>query len=434
MVAEASIMLVLVFAILLAVGIPIVICIAVASLATVLLMLPLDIAVFTAGQKMVSSLNSFSLIAVPFFILSGVIMNNGGIAHKLVEFAKLIVGRVPGSLAHTNIVGNALFGSISSSAIAASTAIGGVMVPLQEKEGYSRKFAAAVNIASAPSGMVIPPSTAFIIFSLISGGTSIAALFVGGYLIGILWAITIMAVAFTIARKRKYPIVQKSEIANINKKKIILDAIPSILLIFIIIGGILTGVFTAIEASAVCVVYALFLALVYYRTLTIKQLPEVLIKAVEMSGIVMLLIAASSLMSFAMAFTGIPDALSQFILGLSTNPLIILLLINIFLLIIGMFMDIAPAILIFTPIFLPIAEGIGIDPVHFGIFFILNLCVGTITPPVGTGLFVGSMVGKEKVENLIKPLMPFYVAMFVLLMVVTYVPEISLFLPNLLGL
>ncbi|SFL47187.1 TRAP transporter, DctM subunit [Gracilibacillus orientalis] len=434
MVAEASILLVLVFAILLAVGIPIVICIAVASLATVLLMLPLDIAVFTAGQKMVSSLNSFSLIAVPFFILSGIIMNNGGIAHKLVDFAKLIVGRVPGSLAHTNVVGNALFGSISSSAIAASTAIGGVMVPLQEKEGYDRKFAAAVNIASAPSGMVIPPSTAFIIFSLISGGTSIAALFVGGYVIGILWAITIMAVAFVIARKRKYPIVEKSETANINKKKIVLDAIPSILLIFIIIGGILTGVFTAIEASAVCVVYALFLALVYYRTLTIKQLPAVLIKSVEMSGMVMLLIAASSLMSFAMAFTGIPDALSQFILGLSTNPLIILLLINIFLLIIGMFMDIAPAILIFTPIFLPIAEGIGIDPVHFGIFFILNLCVGTITPPVGTGLFVGSMVGKEKVENLIKPLMPFYIAMFVLLMVVTYVPEISLFLPNLLGL
>ncbi|MFD2655130.1 TRAP transporter large permease [Gracilibacillus thailandensis] len=434
MVAEASILLVLVFAILLAVGIPIVICIAVASLATVLLMLPLDIAVFTAGQKMVASLNSFSLIAVPFFILSGVIMNNGGIAHKLVEFAKLIVGRVPGSLAHTNVVGNALFGSISSSAIAASTAIGGVMVPLQKKEGYDRKFAAAVNIASAPSGMVIPPSTAFIIFSLISGGTSIAALFVGGYLIGILWAVTIIAVAFVIAKKRNYPIVQKSEIANINKKKIVLDAIPSILLIFIIIGGILTGIFTAIEASAVCVVYALFLALVYYRTLTIKQLPQVLIKAVEMSGIVMLLIAASSLMSFAMAFTGIPDALSQFILGLSANPLIILLLINVFLLIIGMFMDIAPAILIFTPIFLPIAEGIGIDPVHFGIFFILNLCVGTITPPVGTGLFVGSMVGKEKVESLIKPLMPFYVAMFVLLMVVTYIPEISLFLPNLLGL
>lgn len=432
MVMEASLILVLVFAVLLAVGIPIVICISAASLTTVLLMLPLDIAVFTAGQKMVASLDSFSLIAVPFFILSGIIMNSGGIANKLVDFAKLIVGRVPGSMAHTNIVGNALFGSISSSAIAASTAIGGVMVPLQEKEGYERKFAAAVNIASAPSGMVIPPSTAFIIFSLISGGTSIAALFMGGYVIGILWALTIMIVSYIIAKKRKYPIAEKG--ANVNKKKIILDAIPSVLLIFIIIGGILTGIFTAIEASAICVVYALFLALVYYRTLTIKQLPKVLIEAVEMSGIVMLLIAASSLMSFAMAFTGIPAALSNFILNLSSNPLVILLLINLLLLLIGMFMDIAPAILIFTPIFLPIAEGIGVDPVHFGIFFILNLCVGTITPPVGTGLFVGSMVGKEKVERLIKPLMPFYIALFVLLLLVTYIPQISLFLPNLLGL
>ncbi len=432
MVLEASLILVIVFAVLLAVGIPIVICIAIASLSTVLLMLPLDIAVFTSGQNMVASLDSFSLIAVPFFILSGVIMNTGGIANKLVDLAKIIVGRVPGSLAHTNIVGNALFGSISSSAIAASTAIGGVMVPLQEKEGYDRKFAAAVNIASAPTGMVIPPSTAFIIFSLISGGTSIAALFMGGFVIGILWALTIMIVGYIIAKKRNYPIVQKS--TDVNKKKIFLDAIPAVLLIFIIIGGILTGIFTAIEASAICVVYSLFLALVYNRTLSIKQLPKVLIEAVEMSGIVMLLIAASSLMSFAMAFTGIPGALSNFILDLSSNPIVILLLINLLLLLIGMFMDIAPAILIFTPIFLPIAEGLGIDPVHFGIFFILNLCVGTITPPVGTGLFVGSMVGKEKVENLIKPLIPFYVAIFVLLMIVTYIPQISLFLPNLLDL
>ncbi|WP_235817451.1 TRAP transporter large permease subunit [Gracilibacillus timonensis] len=196
----------------------------------------------------------------------------------------------------------------------------------------------------------------------------------------------------------------------------------------------LFGIFTAIEASAICVVYALFLALVYHRTLTIKQLPAVLVKAVEMSGVVMLLIAVSSMMSFAMSFTGIPGALSQFILNLSANPIVILLMINLILLLIGMFMDIAPAILIFTPIFLPIAEGLGIDPLHFGMFFILNLCIGTITPPVGTGLFVGAMVGKEKVEHLIKPLMPFYIAMFVLLMVITYIPEISLFLPRMLDL
>lgn len=432
MVLQASLTLFLVFAGLLGVGIPIAISIAVASLSTVLLVLPLDISVFTSAQKMVASIDSFSLIAVPFFILSGIIMNNGGIAVKLVDFAKLLTGRIPGSLAHTNIMGNALFGSISSSAIAASTAIGGVMVPLQEKEGYDRKFAAAVNIASAPTGMVIPPSTAFIIYSLISGGTSIAALFMGGYVIGILWAIAIMIVSYVIAKKRKYPIAAKD--INKNFKKIIIDAIPSLLLIFIIIGGILTGAFTAIEASAICVVYSLFLALVYYKTLTIKQLPNVVIQAVEMTGIIMLLIAASSLMSFAMAFTGLPAAISSLVLSVSDNPIIILLVMNIVLLLIGCFMDVAPAILIFTPIFLPIAQGIGVDPVHFAMFFILNLCVGTITPPVGTGLFVGASVAKVKVEEVLKPLLPFYAAILILLLIVTYVPQISLFLPNLLGL
>ncbi|WP_066057739.1 TRAP transporter large permease [Robertmurraya korlensis] len=432
MVLQATIILVLVFAVLLAVGIPIAISISVASLATVLLVLPFDVAVFTSAQKMVASLDSFSLIAVPFFILSGIIMNNGGIAVKLVNFSKVLTGRVPGSLAHSNVMGNALFGSISSSAIAASTAIGGVLVPLQEKEGYDKKFAAAVNIASAPTGMIIPPSTAFIIFSLISGGTSIAAMFISGYVIGILWALAIMIVAFMIAKKRNFPITPKAK--NVNVKKIFIEAIPSLLLIFIIIGGILTGAFTAIEASAICVVYSLFLALVYYKSLTLKQIPNILVQAVEMTGIIMLLIAASSLMSFAMAFTGLPAAISSFVLGISDNPIIILLIMNIVLLLIGCFMDVAPAILIFTPIFLPIATSIGVHPVHFAMFFIFNLCVGSITPPVGTGLFVGASVAKVKIEEVLKPLLPFYAAIFVLLMLITYVPQISLFLPNLLGL
>lgn len=205
-------------------------------------------------------------------------------------------------------------------------------------------------------------------------------------------------------------------------------------MIFIIIGGILTGVFTAVEASAIAVVYSFILAFFFYKTITLKQLPHVMAQAVEMTGVIMLLIAASSLMSFAMAFTGIPAALSSLVLGISDNPIIILLVMNLVLLLIGTVMDVAPAILIFTPIFMPIATGIGIDPVHFGIFFILNLCVGTITPPVGTGLFVGSSVGKVKIEQVLKPLLPFYAAIFVLLLLVTYFPQISLFLPNLLGL
>jgi tripartite ATP-independent transporter DctM subunit len=417
-----------VFAVLMAIGIPIAISIAAASLTTTLLLLPFDVSVFTSAQKMVTSLDSFSLIAVPFFVLSGIIMNNGGIAIKLVNLARLLGGRIPGSLSHTNIMGNMLFGSISGSAIAASTAIGGVMVPLQEKEGYGKTFSAAVNIASAPTGMLIPPSSAFIIYSLISGGTSIAALFMGGYVVGILWGLATMAVAFIIAKKRNYPVAPR--VTAKEAGKIIVEAIPSILLIVIVIGGILTGIFTAIEASAVCVIYSLFLALIYYKSITLKDMPNILIQAMQMTGVIMFLIAASSGMSFVMAFTGLPDAISNAVLGVSDNKFVILLIITVILLFIGTFMDIAPAILIFTPIFLPIAQNLGIDPVHFGLFFVFNLCIGTITPPVGTGLFVGGV----KVEQVIKPLIPFYIAIIAILLLITFVPQVSLFLPNMFGL
>lgn len=432
MILKASIILIVVFATLLAVGIPIAISVATASILTVLLVLPIDIAVFTSAQKLVTSIDSFSLVAVPFFMLSGVIMNHGGIAEKLINLAKLFGGRIPGSLAHTNIIGNSLFGSISSSAIAASTAIGGVMVPSQIKQGYDRKFAAAVNIASAPTGMLIPPSTAFIIYSLISGGTSISALFMSGLVIGLLWAIAIMVVSYFIAKQRNYPIVTKDN--SVKPLKIIIDAIPSLLLVIIIIGGILSGIFTAIESSAIAVVYSLFLALVYYKTLKIKDLPKVFIQTIELTGVIMFLIATSALMTFTMALTGMPAALSNLVLSISDNPIIILLVINIILLLVGTVMDIGPAILIFTPIFLPIATEIGMDPIHFGAFFILNLSIGTITPPVGTGLFVGASIANVKIEQVIRPLLPFYFAIIVVLVLVTYVPSISLFLPNLLDL
>lgn len=432
MILKASLILILLFIFLLVVGIPIAISIAIASLVTILFVLPFDVATFTSAQGMVTSLDSFSLVAIPFFILSGMIMKRGGIATKLVEFAKLLGGRIPGSLAHTNIIGNSLFGAISSSAIAASTAIGGIMVPMQQKEGYDKRFAAAVNVASAPIGMVVPPSTGFIMFSLVSGGTSIAALFISGAVVGVLWALTIMIVTYIIAKKNNFPIPAKKE--NKNVKKIVFDAIPSILLIVIVIGGILTGLFTAIEASAICVVYSLFLSLIYHRTLKLKELPQIMIEAVEMTGVIMFLIAASSAMSFTMSFIKIPDALSSFVLSISDNPIIILLIINIILLLIGTVMDISPAILIFTPIFLPIVTELGVDPIHYGMFLILNLCIGTITPPVGTGLFVGASVGNVKIEHLIKPLIPFYIAIFILLMIITFVPQISLFLPRLLGL
>ncbi|HFD1705907.1 TPA: TRAP transporter large permease [Enterococcus faecium] len=431
MAIEAGLVLFFVFVALLVLGMPIAISIAFSSMMTLLLVIPFDVSAFSSAQKMVGSINSFSLIAIPFFVLSGIIMNNGGIAKKLVDFAMLFVGRVPGALAHTNVLGNALFGSISSSAIAASTAIGGVLIPQQVEEGYDRKFATAVNIASAPTGMVIPPSTAFIMYSLVAGGASISALFMGGYLVGALWALGIMLVAFIVAKKNKYPVVEKGQMAHAGK--IIKEAIPSLLLIVIIIGGILTGIFTAVEASAIAVIYSLLIAMFYYKTVKLKDIPNMLFQSVAMSGTIMFLLATSSMMSFAMAFTGIPQAISSLIMGVTDNKLVILLLVNLVLLLVGMFMDVAPAILIFTPIFLPIVTSVGVDPVHYGLFSIMNLCVGSITPPVGTGLYVGASVGGVKAEAMLKPLLPFYGIILVVLFLITYFPQIVMWLPNMLS-
>ncbi|QYD16531.1 TRAP transporter large permease [Salmonella enterica] len=403
----------------------------IASFSTMMLVLPFDISIFATAQKMFSSLDSFALLAVPFFVLSGVIMNSGGIAARLVNFAKLFTGKLPGSLSYTNIVGNMMFGAISGSAIAASTSIGGVMVPMSAREGYDRGFAAAVNIASAPTGMLIPPTTAFILYALASGGTSIAALFAGGLVAGVLWGVGCMLVTLVVAKRRNYRVfftVQKG-----MALKVAVEAIPSLLLIVIIVGGIVQGIFTAIEASAIAVVYTLLLTMVFYRTLKIKDLPSILLQTVVMTGVIMFLLATSSAMSFSMSITNIPAALSDMILGISANKLVILLVITVFLLIIGAFMDIGPAILIFTPILLPIMAKLGVDPVHFGIIMIYNLAIGTITPPVGSGLYVGASVGKVKVEEVIKPLLPFYGAIIGVLLLITYIPEITLFLPRLLG-
>ncbi|ENE7574442.1 TRAP transporter large permease [Salmonella enterica] len=427
----ASCTLIAVFVVLLAMGAPIGICIVIASFSTMMLVLPFDISMFATAQKMFSSLDSFALLAVPFFVLSGVIMNSGGIAARLVNFAKLFTGKLPGSLSYTNIVGNMMFGAISGSAIAASTSIGGVMVPMSAREGYDRGFAAAVNIASAPTGMLIPPTTAFILYALASGGTSIAALFAGGLVAGVLWGVGCMLVTLVVAKRRNYRVfftVQKG-----MALKVAVEAIPSLLLIVIIVGGIVQGIFTAIEASAIAVVYTLLLTMVFYRTLKIKDLPSILLQTVVMTGVIMFLLATSSAMSFSMSITNIPAALSDMILGISANKLVILLVITVFLLIIGAFMDIGPAILIFTPILLPIMAKLGVDPVHFGIIMIYNLAIGTITPPVGSGLYVGASVGKVKVEEVIKPLLPFYCAIIGVLLLITYIPEITLFLPRLLG-
>ncbi len=416
------------FFIFLGLGVPISFGIAISSLLTVMLSLPFDAAITVISQKLASGLDSFSLLAIPFFILAGNIMNQGGIALRLINFAKVLGGQLPGSLAHVNVLANMMFGSISGSAVASAAAVGGTMSPLQKKEGYDPAYSAAVNITSCPTGLLIPPSNTFIVYSLISGGTSIGALFLAGYIPGLLMGLSLMIVAAIIAKKRHYAVSEKPTAQMVLKRT--LDALPSLSLIIIIMGGIIGGIFTATEASAIAVVYTLMLAVVFYREVSIRQLPGIILESVITTSIVLLLIGASMGMSWAMANADIPYMISDALMNVSENPLIVLLIINLILLIVGIFMDMTPALLIFTPIFLPIAMDLGMDPVHFGIMMTFNLCIGICTPPVGSALFIGCSVGKVKIDKVIKPLLPFYAVLVLALMLVTYIPEISLALPQ----
>lgn len=428
----AGLIILIVLVVLLLAGIPISIALGVSSVLAILPTLDVESALLTGAQRIFSGISTFSLLAIPFFILAGRIMNNGGIAIRLVNFAKLLTGRVPGSLAHTNAVGNMLFGAISGSSVAACAAIGGVMAPLEEKEGYDKDFAAAVNISTAPTGLLIPPSNSLIIYSLVSGGTSVAALFMAGYIPGILWGLACMTVAFFIASKRGYK--SNERISLKTALKVFIDAVPSLLLIFIVIGGILAGIFTATEGSVVAVVYSLILAVVFYRSIKISDLPKILKESAEMTGIIVFLIGVSSIMSWVMAFTGVPRAIASSLLSISSSRIVILLIMNVILLVVGTFMDLTPAILIFTPIFLPICQDFGMNPVHFGIMLVFNLCIGNITPPVGNTLFIGVKVAKTKIEHVIKPLLPFYAVIIVVLLLVSYFPALSMWLPKIMGL
>lgn len=416
--------------VMLAWGVPISIAIGLSSMLAILPVMDFNAVVLTCAQRTFSGISVFTLIAIPFFILAGNIMNRGGIAIRLINFAKLLTGRVPGSLAHTNAVANMLFGAISGSGVAAASAMGTIIGPIEEKEGYDKSFSATVNIATAPTGLLIPPSNTLITYSLVSGGTSVAALFMAGYIPGILWGIGCMIVAFFIARKYGY---KNSDRVTLKQAfKIAIDAIPSLLLIVIVIGGIITGAFTATEGSVVAVVYSLILSFIY-RTIKLKDIGTILKESAETTGIIVFLIGVSSAMAWVMAFTGIPNAISTALLGISSNKIVILLIINVVLLFVGTFMDITPAILIFTPIFLPICQSFGMSAIQFGIMLTYNLCIGTITPPVGNILFVGVKVAKVKLESVIKPLLPFYAVIFAVLMLVTFISGISMFLPHLMG-
>lgn len=425
------IILVATFGILMVLGVPISFCIGIATTATMLVTILPGPALTTVAQRMATGLDSFALLAIPFFVLSGQFMNRGGIARRLIELAKVLVGRLPGGLAFVNILANMFFGSISGSAAAAASAVGGFMAPIMEKEGYDRGYSAAVNISSATTGLLIPPSNILIVYSLASGGVSIAALFLAGYLPGILMGVLLMVVAAGIAVARKYPVGNTLGFRDGFLK--FLDAIPSLLLIIIVMGGIVAGYFTATEASAIAVLYTFILSVVVYREVKWRELPSVFLAAASTTAIVMLLIGTSMGMSWILAYTNIPQNVSAALLSLTENKILLLLIINLILLAIGTFMDMTPAVLIFTPIFLPVAMKLGIDPIHFGIIVVMNLCIGLCTPPVGSVLFIGVGVANTTIAKVIRPLISMFLAMVAALMLVTYLPDITMFIPRLFG-
>ncbi len=422
--------LVISFVILIAIGVPIAYSIGISGILTMIVsILPVP-AFTTLAQRMATALDSFALLAIPFFILAGQIMNRGGIAIRLIEFAKVLVGRLPGGLAFVNIMANMLFGAISGSAAAAASAIGSFMTPKMVEEGYDKSFSAAVNITSATTGLSIPPSNILIVYSLASGGVSIAALFIAGYIPGILTGLALTGVAAAYAFRKNYPVGERIGF----KGSVIrfLDAIPSLLLLIIVIGGIIAGIFTATEASAVAVVYTLILAFIY-REIKLKDLPDILLRTVRTTAIVLLLVATSMGLSWIMSYENIPQEVSSGLLALSDNKFAIMIIINLILLFVGIFMDMTPAVLIFTPIFLPIVSDLGLDPIHFGIIMVLNLSIGLCTPPVGTLLFVGCSVANIGIGSVIRPLIPLYIAMIAILLLVTFIPELSLWIPHLFG-
>lgn len=415
----------------LSLGVPVAWSIAVSSLLTMLATIPMLPAFTTVAQRIGTGLDSFALLAIPFFILSGQLMNKGGIAQRLINFAKTLVGSLPGGLALINVISAMFMGAIAGSAMASASAMGSILGPEMEKEGYSREFGAAVNITASTTGLIIPPSNVLIVYSLASGGVSIAALFLAGYIPGILTGLFLMIVASLWAKKKNYKVGNRSSIKDIIKTFVV--AFPSLMLLVVIMGGIVLGIFTATEASAIAVLYTLVLGF-WYKEISIKDLPSLLLDSCGTTAVVMLLIGASMSMSWVMSFENIPQEISHLLLGFSDNPVVILIIINLILLFVGIFMDMTPAILIFTPIFLPVVLKLGMDPVHFGILMVLNLCVGLCTPPVGSVLFVGVGIANTTIEKVIKPLMPLFAAMILALILVTFIPQLCLWLPGLFGL
>jgi tripartite ATP-independent transporter DctM subunit len=425
-----------VFVLLLFLRVPVAFCIGLSSLAAMLCSMPADPAAMTIAQRVGMSVTSFPLLAIPFFVLAGKLLATGGVARRLLDFARVSVGFLPGGIALSTVMGNMLFGAVSGSAAAAASGIGSFMIPAMEKEGYPREYATALTVTAATTGLLIPPSNVFIVYAMVAGGVSIGALFVAGYVPGILMGLSLIAVAAIVAGRQGLGARQpRPTLAELGLATF--RVLPTIGLLVLVMGGIVSGLFTATEASAVAVFYALVLSLAY-REMRWDDIPKVLLETAATTGMVFLLIGTSMAMAWIFAYADAPHLIDRFIRGVSENPFVILLLINVVLLMVGTFMDMTPGVLIFTPIFLPIvtqlAPAFGVTPeqmkYQFGVIIVFNLCIGLCTPPVGTVLFIGCSLANLPIGRLVRPLMPFFAAMVVALLAVSYFPGLSLWLPR----
>ncbi len=428
--SEVLILLV-VFVGLLILNVPVAVCIGLATVATVACLGDVPTG-YLVAQRLSNGIASFPLLAIPFFVLAGVLMGEGGMARRLIDFAASLMGRFPGGLAYVNTLTCMMFGAVSGSAAAAVSSIGGFMIPQMATKGYTREMAVALTATSATTGLLIPPSNIMIVYAVVAGNVSVAALFLAGVVPGMVVGLALMIASFLLSRGRK-DATSAAAIAGPPLGRALLGALPSMLLIVIVLGGILGGVFSATEASAIAVVYALILGFIY-REVRLSALPSIFLRAAKTTAVVMFLVGASQAMSWVLAYEQVPQMVSEALIGLSSNPLMILLLINVLLLVVGTFMDMTPAVLIFTPIFLPVVVALGMDPVHFGIVIIANLCIGLCTPPVGTCLFIGCSVGNTTIARVVPPMIPYFIAMLVSLLLITYVPALSMALPRWLNL
>ena len=429
----ASIVLIGGLALGIALGVPVAVSMGLPSMLAILILLgDFNGAALTSAQKVIAGSDSFALLAIPFFVLAGGLMNTGGIAQRLIDLALVLAGRLPASLAQTTVMANAMFGTVSGASVASAAAVGTVLTPTMKKEGYDPAWAAMVNGMSSPAGMLLPPSNTFIVYSLVSS-TSVGALFMAGVGPGLVWVLVCIIMVALYARKHPELKSTRQRPTLMQALIIFLKALPALLMIFIVIGGILMGWFTASESAVIAVLYSFLLGLIQ-RTLPLKSLPGIILEASKVTGIIMLLIGMSGILGWVLAFARLPQMVSSGLLGVSDSAIVVLLIIMVVMLLAGTVMDPTPAILIFTPIFLPVVTQLGVHPIHFGALMVYNMCLGNVSPPIGNNLFVAARVANVRIEALIGKLWPFFWALCVGLLVVTFLPALSMWLPTTLGL